>query len=372
MTKRKKRKKYNGVYPVKGKNGISYGVDYVNPQTGQRIRKILKGCTSEADAFEKRSIEIADAARGAINKAYGIQSRGIAILFNDMVDLYLKNWSADNKESRTDLFRSVRLKAFFQGRLMSDITPFLVEKFKRQMVKDRSKNTVDKWLSLGSQVFEKARVWGEYNGENPFLKVGRFKVKKGKKPGSLSPEQVYLIMEQISHSVKRDMVEFCYNTGWRISEITGLQWDDVTPESKKAWIVDPKNTNTVEVELSDTALELIVKQEKNGPFVFSHKNGKPYKTGITDVFKNAAAKAGVPLPPRKVWHILRRTWASMFLQHGGDVETLRVLGNWKDYSMPMWYADSANSNRKREILNRIPKPDGRKKAEISNVVALTG
>ncbi|WP_319404787.1 site-specific integrase [uncultured Desulfosarcina sp.] len=366
-----KRKKYNGIFTVKGKNGISYGIDYVHPQTGQRIRKILKGCTNEADAFEKRSIELADAARGAINKAYGIRSRGAAILFNDMVDLYLKNWSADNKDSRTDRFRSVRLKDFFKGRLMSDITPFLVEKFKRQMAKDRSKNTVDKWLSLGSQVFEKARAWKKYNGENPFLKVDRFRVKKGKKPGSLSPGQVHAIMEQIPHSVKRDMVEFCYNTGWRISEITGLQWDDVKPEEGKAWIVDPKNGNTVDIELSDRAIELILKQDRNCPFVFSHKNGKPYKTGIPAVFKNAAEKAGIALPPRKAWHILRRTWASMFLQNGGDVETLRVLGNWKDYSMPMWYADSADSDRKREILNRIPKPDGRKKTEMANGVLLS-
>jgi integrase len=367
-----KRKKYNGIYSVKGINGISYGIDYVHPQTGKRIRKILKGCTSESDAFEKRSIELADAARGAINKAYGIQSRSAAIIFTDMVDLYLKNWSADNKESRTDKFRSVRLNEFFQGRLMSDITPFLVEKFKRKMAKDRSKNTVDKWLSLGSQVFEKARAWGKYNGENPFLKVERFKVKKGKKPGSLSPDQVHAIMEQISHSVKRDMVEFCYNTGWRISEVTGLQWDDVNQTAGKAWIVNPKNGNTVEIELNDRALELIKKQDKNGPFVFSHKNGKPYRTGIPDVFKNASEKAGVALPKRKAWHILRRTWASMFLQHGGDVETLRALGNWKDYSMPMWYADSADSDRKRKILNRIPRPDGRKKPEMAKVINLNG
>lgn len=366
-----KRKKYNGVYSVKGKNGISYGIDYVHPQTGQRIRKMLKGCTSEADASEKRAIEVADAARGALEKAYGIRSRGKPVLFTEMVDLYLSNWSAENKDSRTDKFRSVRLKEFFEGRLMSDITPFLVEKFKRQMAKDRSKSTVDKWLSLGSQVFEKARAWRKYNGENPFLKVDRFKVKRGRKPGSLSPEQVYSIMEQISHPVKRDMVEFCYNTGWRISEITGLRWEDVDPDAGKAWIADPKNDSPTDVELNDRALALILQQERNGPYVFSHKNGKQYRTGLTDVFKNAAEKAGIALPERKAWHILRRTWASMFLQNGGDVETLRVLGNWKDFSMPMWYADSADSDRKREILNRIPAPNGRKKPEIEKVVSVS-
>jgi len=39
------------------------------------------------------------------------------------------------------------------------------------------------------------------------------------------------------------------------------------------------------------------------------------------------------------------------LQNGCDPETLRVLGNWKDYSMPMWYADAGNTEYKRNVLN---------------------
>jgi hypothetical protein len=61
----------------------------------------------------------------------------------------------------------------------------------------------------------------------------------------------------------------------------------------------------------------------------------------------------------------------MFLQNGGDVETLRVLGNWKDYSMPMWYADAANHEHKKKILNRIPKLNGRNVPEIGKVINLT-
>jgi len=71
----KKSKKYPGVYTVEGKRGISYGIDYIHPLTGQRVRKILKNATSEAGADKIRSIEIADAARGAVNKAYGLKAK---------------------------------------------------------------------------------------------------------------------------------------------------------------------------------------------------------------------------------------------------------------------------------------------------------
>jgi len=369
--KTKKQRRYPGIYAVKGQFGISYGIDYIHPQSRKRIRKIIKGCKSEAGAFEKRSIEIADAARGAIDKAYGLKPRGPAVLFEDMIDDYLKNWAQQNKEYWTDKHRSATLKKAFAGKLMSDITPWMVEKFKVAMAKKRAKSTINRYLSLCSQVFVKAVEWQKYSGENPFLAVKRFKIKRKKKPGILSVEQVNDILAEVKHKIKRDMIEFAFNTGWRISEITGLKWEDANLKAGAAWIVDPKNKQPAEIELNDRAIELVAGQKRRGQFVFCHKNGNRYKTKLTACFKNAAARAGVYLPPRKAWHMLRRTWASMVLQSGGDVETLRQLGNWKDFSMPMWYAEAGDKEHKRKILNRIPKVDGRKLPEIKRVVNLS-
>ena len=166
------------------------------------------------------------------------------------------------------------------------------------------------------------------------------------------------------------MVAFGFNTGWRISEITGLKWSEIDFEKGRACILDPKNGQSVEIDLNDAAIEIINRQERTGEHVFCHKNGNPYKTGLHKGFKTAADRAGVYLPPRKAWHILRRTWASMFLQSGGDVETLRVLGNWKDFSMPMWYADKAGEEHRKKILNRLPELSDRNMAEIGKVVNL--
>lgn len=370
--------KYPGVYLVEGKTGVSYGIDYIHPITGERIRKILKGCNAVLKAVELRSIQIADAARGAINQAYGLKSKIKTVSFEDMVDVYLK-WSRENKESwATDEYRAKPIKEVFKGKLMSDINPFMVEKYKMFRAKTVTKATVNKELVFGSQVFTKSIEWKKYYGENPFIKANRFKIKKKKKPGSLLPEQVRAIRDEISHEVKRDMVDFAYYTGWRISEIRNLKKEDVKLEKGTAWIIDPKNTETVEIVLSDEAIKIISRQNSPGAYVFCHKNGKPFNTNLHKVIKNAARRAGVVLPPRKAWHIFRRTWASMFQQHGGDVETMRVQGNWKDYSMPMWYADAGNTEYRKEILNRIPKLneagndkiDGRNMAEMGNVEKL--
>jgi integrase len=48
-------------------------------------------------------------------------------------------------------------------------------------------------------------------------------------------------MNEIKHPVKSDMVEFAFDTGWRINEITSLRWEDVEPKTGSAWQADPKN-----------------------------------------------------------------------------------------------------------------------------------
>ena len=72
-----KSKRFNGVYIVEGKKGTSYGIDYIHPQTNQRVRKILKNATSTEQAAECRAIEIADAKRNVLNAAYNIKENKI-------------------------------------------------------------------------------------------------------------------------------------------------------------------------------------------------------------------------------------------------------------------------------------------------------
>ena len=332
------------------KAGLAYWIDYIHPMTGVRVRKPLPGVKTETEANRMRGLELADAVRGQ----HGIKPKAKPILFDSMVDEYLK-WSKDNKGSyATDGHRAGHLKEFFQGKLMSDLSPFSVEKYKSKRAKEVTKQTVNKEVIFGSQVFEKAVEWRKFEGANPF-KGKRFKLPKPKKPGSLEPFQVEALMAEITHQVKRDMVEFAFNTGWRISEIRGLCWYDVDLEKGTATIVNPKNKNTIEVELNATALDIVGRQKNKGQHVFCKHNGDPFKTNLNGLIGAAAGRAGVELPPRKAWHVLRRTWASMMLQTGCDVETLRQLGNWKDHSMPLWYANSANSERKKELLNKLPK-----------------
>ncbi len=45
----------------------------------------------------------------------------------------------------------------------------------------------------------------------------------------------------------------------------------------------------------------------------------------------------------------------MMLQNGCDVETLRVLGDWKDFQMPLWYTEAGSADQRKAALNKVPK-----------------
>lgn len=112
------------------------------------------------------------------------------------------------------------------------------------------------------------------------------------------------------------MAAFAFYQGWRIGEIRNLKWKDVDFDAGTAWLEGPNNSNPVEVEVSDMALEIISEQPRRRPedYVFSKKNGKPFKHNLWDGIKKAAGRAGVWLPPRKAWHIFRHTWATEMIR----------------------------------------------------------
>lgn len=368
-------KKLTGVYKVVCKSGVRYGIDYYHPVTGQRIKKIIKGATSEAEAEQIRGIELADARRHLLVQTYHLKGKDKPVLFEDMAELYLK-WAVENKKDpATDSFRSRALVRAFKSRVLTGITPFVIEQFKTERCRQVAKQTVNKELYLLRQVFDKAIVWEKLSGANPCDGVKGFKVAPKKKPGMLTAEQVLAIRDQVKHPVKRDMIDFAFCTGWRIGEIRKLKWNDVELDRGTAWIVDPKNRETVEIELNDKALAIIGRQKDivrvkhPADHVFAKINGDPFRTNLDRLFKHAAERAGVELPKRKRWHILRRTWASLMLQGGTDIETLRVLGNWKRYDMPLWYAEAAGREKKKELLNRnIPDLDAIAKSVPVGVV----
>ncbi len=364
-TQRRSRK-YPGVTVIENVSGaISYGIDYRLPN-GQRVRKIIQGCKSEKQASQIRAIEIAAASQGELEKKYGLKGKIKSIPFHDAIDLYDK-WAKDNKKSyycEKYTYGIIKRSPLFKGKFIAEITPLLGEQYKSARIKEVSKNTVNKEIVACRQIVEQMIAWGKHTGKNPFAEVSSYKIPKGKRPGSLNPQEVQAIIDQIRSPVKRDMVAFAYYTGWRIGSIRKLKKEDYNPEHRSIWLVDPKSGRTTELALCDAAADIVERNIKNSRsvFVFCKKNGEPYKTAMNAIIGNAAQRAGVTLPTGKKWHAFRRTWTTHMFKSGADISSVRDLGNWSDNTMPLWYNDGMRFEEQRELLNRIPKIDSLKKS----------
>ena len=359
--RQKRSNRYPGVIVIENISGKkSYCIDYVTPN-GQRIRKVIKGCKSEKQASQIRAIEIAAASQGELEKKYGLKNKTKSILFHKAIDLY-GEWAKNNKKSH-DVekykYGVIKRSPLFKGKSIAEISAVLVDQYRTSRLEEASKNTVNKEIMICRQVIDKMIEWSKYTGKNPFREVKNYKIPKGKRPGSLKAHEVQEIIDQIKHPVKRDMVAFAFYTVWRIGSIRKLIKDDYNKENQSIWQVDPKNGQTVELPLSDSAAEIVERNIKKSKseFIFCKINGKPFLTTMNDIIKNAAKRANVTLPTGKKWHAFRRTWTTHMFISGADIGSVRDLGNWSDDTMPLWYNDGMRFEEQRELLNKLPSLD---------------
>jgi integrase len=137
-------------------------------------------------------------------------------------------------------------------------------------------------------------------------------------------------------------VEWSVYTGCREAETFNMTWDDVHLDRGYA-VVLAKGGKSHTVWLSEQAMDVLVRCERKGRYVFTKTNKRRYfdqalkKTGITDF----------------CWHDLRHTHATWLRQAGAPLEIVqRSLGH-ADLSTTQRYAHVADSELQ-EALRALP------------------
>ena len=132
------------------------------------------------------------------------------------------------------------------------------------------------------------------------------------------------------------------HTGLRLrSEGLSLTWQDVDLERGRLTVqgVHAKNGTPRVIPLSGplgAALARLRGEADPTAPVFVTRAGRPLRD-LRSVLWRAATRARVSgVSP----HVLRHTWASRFMQAGGDLRTLQALGGWKRIEMVTRYAHS--------------------------------
>lgn len=157
----------------------------------------------------------------------------------------------------------------------------------------------------------------------PFYNVDNVKMR------FFEPQETAKVIEALDESLS-EIVRFVSLTGWRISEVLGLRWEDVDMTVREVRLGTTKNGRPRTLALTSALWDLILRRwaareyktkKTSGiaPFVFHRRGGKGISySAYRKAFVDACGKAGIS---DKTTHDFRRTVARD-LRRAGVSETV--------------------------------------------------
>lgn len=215
-----------------------------------------------------------------------------------------------------------------------------------------------KKASTVSRTIASIRAFYQYEMKNkkildPTANIQSPKIEK-RTPCILTSQEVELLLEQptdVDLKGIRDkaMLEFAYASGMRVSEIIGLNIEDVVFEegivvckngNKKRMIPLGKMCLTALKEYVDKARGILIKTDKEHA-LFVNLNGKRLtRQGFWKIIKYYQEQANITkdITP----HTLRHSFATHLLQNGADLKSIQMMLGHSDISSTQVYMQFQN------------------------------
>lgn len=211
-----------------------------------------------------------------------------------------------------------------------------------------SNATINRRLELLGTVIRRARKqWGVEAAE---LDIGKHKLREPEaRTRWLAPEEAEALINYAANHLKAP-VRFALLTGARLSNITGLRWEDVNLARRLITLRGVKSKlpggKTLEIPMSEPCFMLLMAQEpKKQGHVFLRHFGVNRETGgqrapepiakFRRSFATACKEAGIS---DFRFHDLRHTAASYMIQNGVPLDVVQEILGHSDISMTQKYA----------------------------------
>lgn len=292
----------------------------------------------------------AETEKAGYSKLKGLEKSGLGILepallkpilFEDFAEDFLETHSKINKRSwRSDEYLLANLKSFFINTFLSNIGAEMVERYKAQRIKQVSPATVNREIALIKTMLNKAVAWGRIPS-SPIAGriVGKLKEKNARER-ILTSEETGRLIEAASSNLK-PILTIALNTGMRRNEILSLKWDNVNYSAGHVYIDDSKSGRSRKVPMNRLVIDAFMGLPKRNQLVFYNPETKGSLKDIKTSFKSACQRAqirGLRL------HDLRHTFATRYIEAGGDIASLsKILGHAK-IQMTMRYCNPTSEH----------------------------
>lgn len=306
----------------KQKNSPYWYVRFVDPQTGEDIRKSTGTKDKKTAELILKGIEI-KIAKGKFKFEELKPQKNI----REFADEYLERYSLHNKSPKTIEIEKQAFKNWISiiGNIpISDISLKSVEKFKSEMIGFLSPTTVNMRFRALRASFTIAVKWG-YLEKNPFKGIKELPVATGGLPRYLTEAEIQRIFSVVKDERFRLIIEFYINTGGRLREVSNLTWRDIDLNKKTlSFRHDTKFNKTRIIVLNSRAIEILNTIKTNSPEdKLNDKIIKLSPSYISKRFKYYIRRAD--LPESITFHSLRHTHASLLIMAGVDIYTVKEL-----------------------------------------------
>jgi integrase len=202
---------------------------------------------------------------------------------------------------------------------LADITPLMVESW-FHAIGAHSHSQANKSLSMLRTMFEQAKDWRMFTGDNPAQRVKKYH--KHARTRFVQPKEMPALMAVLQLEPEKTQCFFllCLLVGCRRTEGLTLKWADLDVDGG-LWHKSRTKTglaHTIPIPLS--LLQRIAALPRRNEFVFATKQGHWCKTVASERWAVIRTAAGIP---DVTIHDLRRTCASWLSIHGAN---LAVIG----------------------------------------------
>ncbi len=324
-------------------SGRVYWIQYRDHEKRQRFERI----GPNKAAAEQREREVLSA---RTEGRYIKKPRELMTSFNDLARRY-HDWSkVNNKSYAVNKHHFIsQVTKYFGPRLLVDISPWVVERWKAERSKETGYTEVDRELACLKHMFSKAIEW-RLMSENPAKPVKPFR-RTQKRERFLSQEEMARLLAHLPDH-QRPIMQCALLTGLRRSNLLNLKWSQVDLVHRCLTIPaqEAKGGRDLNLPLAPEAVALFqsINRHPTSEFVFCKANGNPYRD-IYSGFRSALKKAGIE---GCTIHTLRHTVGSHLVMSGVDLATVKELLGHRDIQTTLRYAHLAQDH-KREAIGKM-------------------
>ena len=324
---------------------------------GRRVREVIPNARNVTQARRAEMKVLAEIFEGR----FGRGRKPVA--FEKFVDEVYLPWARQNKKSaRCDGYRARTLAAYFRGKTLAEISPLMIEKYKRwraDSTTPRGTNpqpsTINVELALLSRVFSMA-VDNQLVEFNPCKRVRRLRASQGRERSLTREEEARLMSKLYGWAVS--LVVLAVGTGMRLGELCQLEWSRVDFERGLILVTNTKSGRDRQVPMSAAvrARLLTLHSRRRGPLVFPavRDPARPLSgSTVQQVFQRACQKAGVQ---GLTFHDLRHTAATRMAEAGAHIVDIKAVLGHADIKQTARYAHSTLDGARRavELLQTAP------------------